>query len=111
MLPVPALVFLAVFLKRTEEDKKQPVDIENRMARLSDRFHVTPRESEIIGHICLGLSNKEIAKALFISVNTVKRHTNQIYQKLGVKSRVQLVNFVRDSLGDNSGREGGTNPG
>jgi DNA-binding CsgD family transcriptional regulator len=60
------------------------------------RFDVSPRESEIIREICNGLSNKEISERLFISLQTVKDHTHRIYIKTNVKSRVQLINLVRE---------------
>lgn len=61
------------------------------------RFEVSPRESEVIKEICNGLSNKEISEKLFISLQTVKDHTHRIYIKTNVKSRVQLINFIKES--------------
>jgi len=60
------------------------------------RFDVSPRESDVIIEICNGLSNKEISEKLFISLQTVKDHTHRIYFKTNVKSRVQLINLVRE---------------
>jgi DNA-binding CsgD family transcriptional regulator len=62
------------------------------------RFEVSPRESEVIREICNGLSNKEISDKLFISLQTVKDHTHHIYIKTNVKSRVQLINLVKDMM-------------
>lgn len=61
-------------------------------------FEVTPREADIIREICNGLSNKEISDKLFISLQTVKDHTHRIYIKTNVKSRVQLMNLVKERL-------------
>jgi DNA-binding CsgD family transcriptional regulator len=63
------------------------------------RYEVSPRETDIVREICNGLSNKEISEKLFISLQTVKDHTHRIYIKTNVKSRVQLINLVKDSLG------------
>ena len=52
---------------------------------------LTPRELEILTLLDSPLSDKEIAQRLFITVNTVKRHTGSIYQKLGVHSRRRAV--------------------
>ena len=52
---------------------------------------LTPRELEVLGLLDSPLSDKEIAARLFITVNTVKRHTSSIYQKLGVHSRRRAV--------------------
>jgi DNA-binding CsgD family transcriptional regulator len=60
------------------------------------RYDVSPRESDIVREICNGLSNKEISERLFISLQTVKDHTHHIYIKTNVRSRVQLINLVRD---------------
>lgn len=59
------------------------------------RYEITPRESDIISEICNGLSNKEIADKLFISLQTVKDHSHRIYIKTNVRSRVQLMNLVK----------------
>ena len=50
---------------------------------------LTQREYDVLHRIIDGLSNKEIADELFIAVSTVKTYVNQIYKKLGVRSRVQ----------------------
>ena len=60
------------------------------------KYEVSPRESDIIREICNGLSNKEISEKLFISLQTVKDHTHRIYIKTNVKSRVQLINLVKE---------------
>ena len=52
---------------------------------------LTERELEILSLIAAGLSNKAIAETLFITVGTVKRHTTNIYGKLGVNSRTQAT--------------------
>jgi len=52
---------------------------------------LSKREREVLYHIQLGKSNKEIAEAMFIEVSTVKSHQTKIYQKLGVKSRNELL--------------------
>ena len=61
-------------------------------ARLATaRQLLTPRELEVLSLLDSPLSDKEIAVRLFITVNTVKRHTGSIYQKLGVHSRRRAV--------------------
>jgi DNA-binding NarL/FixJ family response regulator len=59
-----------------------------------DRFGVTKRERQIVEKICLGKTNKQIADELFISLQTVKDHTHRIYSKIGINSRVQLVQLM-----------------
>lgn len=57
---------------------------------------LTPREVEILGLIASGMSNREMADALFISVRTAERHVSNIYNKLGVNSRVEASRFAVD---------------
>ncbi|HEX4416155.1 MAG TPA: response regulator transcription factor [Lacipirellulaceae bacterium] len=52
---------------------------------------LTPRESEVLKQVALGLTNKEIAKMLHISYETVKEHVGHILQKLGVGDRTQAA--------------------
>ena len=61
-------------------------------------YDISPREVDIIREICNGLSNKEIADKLFISLQTVKDHTHRIYIKTNVRSRVQLINLVKEEI-------------
>lgn len=52
---------------------------------------LSAREVEVLGLIAQGLSNREIARRLVLSVGTVKVHTRNIYGKLGVSSRTQAL--------------------
>jgi LuxR family maltose regulon positive regulatory protein len=52
---------------------------------------LTPRELEIIRLIYKGYSNPQIASELVVTINTVKKHTSNIYGKLGVSSRTQAI--------------------
>ena len=62
-------------------------------------YEISKRESEIIIEICTGKSNKDISEKLFITLQTVKDHNYRIYSKLGVKTRGQLTNLVRERTG------------
>jgi DNA-binding CsgD family transcriptional regulator len=59
-----------------------------------ERYGVTKRERQIVEKICLGKTNKQIAEELFISLQTVKDHTHRIYSKIGINSRLQLVQLM-----------------
>jgi DNA-binding CsgD family transcriptional regulator len=63
---------------------------------LLSRAGISSREKEIILLISKGLGNREIANRLFISLNTVKTHNRNIFQKLGVKSRFELLVKLRE---------------
>jgi DNA-binding NarL/FixJ family response regulator len=58
---------------------------------------LTKREIEILEHLARGSRNQEIADALFISRSTVKKHIENIYLKLQLKSRVELVNWYNQA--------------
>ena len=54
----------------------------------------TDREIEVLEQICKGLSNQEIAEALFISPRTVERHRANLFDKTGSKNSVNLVMYA-----------------
>ncbi len=56
---------------------------------------LTAREQQVASLLIEGACSKEIGGALQISVHTVRRHTERIFEKLGVRSRAQLVAHVR----------------
>src|SRR6185312_14621207 len=60
---------------------------------------LTPREKDIVQHVCGGLKNKEIAEALSITAGTVKVHLMHIFEKTGVKDRFELAIQGRKLLG------------
>jgi DNA-binding NarL/FixJ family response regulator len=60
-------------------------------ADLRNRRLLTNRESEIVAILAQGLTNKEIAKALNVSTETVKKHLKNIFAKLGVHRRTQVL--------------------
>ena len=69
--------------------------------RLSQDIEVplTQRESEVLRQMALGLTNKEIAKMLGISYETVKEHVQHILRKIGVSDRTQAAVWaVRKNL-------------
>jgi LuxR family maltose regulon positive regulatory protein len=57
---------------------------------------LSERELEVLGLIAAGLSNREIAEHLFITVGTVKRHAHNLYGKLRVSNRTQAVARARE---------------
>ena len=70
-------------LQQPDEEKPQ-----------KQRFGLTPRELEVIKAIVDGCSNKDIARSLSISEDTVKRHLTNIFDKVGVSTRLELGLFA-----------------
>lgn len=62
------------------------------------RESLTEREAEVLHHLANGLSNKEIAQALSITLRTTDFHVSNILRKLGALSRVEAALWARDHL-------------
>lgn len=58
-------------------------------------FHITNREKEIIDCLTAGLSYRQISEKLSISIPTVKTHVTNIYKKLGVQNKIELINAIK----------------
>ena len=56
-----------------------------------ERENLSKREKEILGYLAKGYRYKEIAETLFISVETVRTHVRNIYEKLHVRSRTEAI--------------------
>jgi DNA-binding NarL/FixJ family response regulator len=52
---------------------------------------LTPRETQVLRHVALGLSNKDIGNSLQISVETVKEHVQNIFRKLALNDRTKVA--------------------
>lgn len=62
-----------------------------RQAMDDDDVPLTQRETQVLRHVALGLSNKEIGRSLEISVETVKEHVQNILRKIAVSDRTQAA--------------------
>lgn len=79
----------------------ETVDIEN-VINISDiivRYSLTKREEEVLRHMMARKDNYTISDELSISMNTLKKHERNIYQKCGVGSRMQLFKLVMNEAG------------
>jgi len=77
----------AAMIKKEEEKQQAPAP------------RLTPREMEVLQHVAKGMNNREIAKELYISENTVKNHVRNILEKLHLHSRMEAVVYaVREKL-------------
>lgn len=105
LLPIMALSYLICFfvflcialdipLVETKEDKfmRKELSIED-----VQTYGITQREFEVIQLIKKGLTNKEIASELSISVNTVNNHIANIFDKTEVRSRIDLLNLLQEA--------------
>ncbi|MDA9772379.1 response regulator transcription factor [Amylibacter sp.] len=62
----------------------------------SDFTNISEREMQTLEQLCIGLSNKEIARNLDIQEVTVKLHVKNIFSKLGVSNRTQAALFAKE---------------
>ncbi|WP_299536734.1 LuxR C-terminal-related transcriptional regulator [Ulvibacterium sp.] len=79
------VVFIPVYAGIPNTEKKE---------MLFKEYRITKREREIVDAICEGKTNQQIADELFISLQTVKDHTHRIYSKIGINSRMKLVQLL-----------------
>lgn len=70
---------------------KIAASMEPRDAQAARDSGLTRRESQVLSHVALGLSNAEIARSLEISVETVKEHVQNLLRKLAVNDRTQAA--------------------
>lgn len=74
-------------LVQIRQTMRQEIDV----ATLPPELPLTGREAQVLCHIALGLSNKEIARSLEISVETVKEHVQNILRKIGANDRTDAA--------------------
>lgn len=73
---------------------RRVVDSFQRPVVSGSNYNLTARENEILDLLSQGFRNKEIADRLFVSVNTIRTHIYNIYEKLHVQNRVEALNKV-----------------
>ena len=95
IIPIP-------FLKNLMEDRESQVLTKPETREKIDSFYrasgLSKREQEIVGLILEGKSNEEIKNELFISIFTVKKHISNIFMKLDITSRAQLIHKVMKAV-------------
>ena len=65
-----------------------------RVETLATEHNLTEREAEILGYLARGFTSTYIASSLLISANTVRTHMYNMYRKLGVASRGELLALI-----------------
>lgn len=75
----------AVAAEHSTEDRQQQIQ------RELEQYNLTQREQQVANLLLKGSSYEEIAEELFISKYTVKRHAHNLYQKVGVSAKVDLI--------------------
>ncbi|HEX5087919.1 MAG TPA: response regulator transcription factor [Nocardioides sp.] len=79
--------------RAARETTRAPVSVA-RSGRLGERFGLSARESDVLALIVQGLTNKQIADRLFLSINSVKTYVRNAYGKIGAANRSQAVGWA-----------------
>lgn len=90
-----AFTALGLWAGRRLSGRQSANPFEKNSAALSS-LGVTDREYEVLTLLAEGLANKEIARRLALSLNTVKSHVARLYAKLGAQRRTQAVQKARE---------------
>ena len=69
--------------------RKKEIDLATGNSELSEREH------EVLQLLARGMSRNEIANKLFVSPETVKKHTRNIYKKLEVKNKIEALHKMK----------------
>lgn len=96
LLIIAALMFLAYRFRVNRLTARLQKEVI--LQKLYNKHKLSSREQEIIPYIMDGRSNKEIEDSLFISLATVKSHIYNIYKKMGIKSRMELITLVNKTM-------------
>lgn len=95
-------MILSAYLRRNREQNEQqsnnsqtPESLEERCRELSETHRLTARESEILLYLAQGHTGSYISEVLFISPNTARTHIHNIYRKLDISSREDVLRITR----------------
>ncbi len=83
--------FLANLAPPAPSSQGAPRNDEDMEKEMDEKFSLTEREKEMLRLLLQGKSNKEISALTYVSTETVKSHLQNIYKKLGVRSRLEAV--------------------
>jgi DNA-binding NarL/FixJ family response regulator len=90
----PSTDALAVLRQVLHDRTSLPAAVLARLGERDDPGELSCRQLEVLELLALGRSNEDIARRLYISVNTVKFHVHAIYDRLGVHNRVEAAGVL-----------------
>ena len=82
--------------ENTDQEEHKEAAKQKQLDLLAERYGLTAREREVMELVYEGYTNPEISQELYISVNTVKKHLQHTYEKLGVNSRMEVLRLVNE---------------
>lgn len=96
----------AVDEKRADSITEKPkVTVDEKLDLIAQDHRLTIREREVLKLLYQGKTNPQIGEALFISINTVKKHVKSIYEKLDVSSRPEVIHMINAQFSSAAIRE------
>jgi DNA-binding CsgD family transcriptional regulator len=90
------IIWSLLFFKRGNLIEKSSSFETHEISERLHRYNITPRESEIVILLLAGKRSIEIEEILYISSHTVKNHIYNIYKKLKIKNRYELINIMKE---------------
>ena len=73
---------------------KTEIFLESEWSELVNELSLSPRQAEVVKHLFLAKSDKQIAGDMHISVSTVRTYLSRLFSKFGVQDRIELMLFV-----------------
>jgi DNA-binding NarL/FixJ family response regulator len=89
-----AVARLLALNRRFRDDSSLAQNVATRVAASAERFNLSTREAEVLALLILGDTNAEIAEQLYVSHKTVKNHLGAIYERMGVRNRVEAATIT-----------------
>ncbi len=77
---------------------------EQEWVQVREALGLSPRQAEIVRHLLLGESDKQIASQLHISIPTVRTHLGRLFQKFELNDRVELILHIFSHVRENEAR-------
>lgn len=95
---IMALAFFVTRMRRTGKagDAPAALDFDSGCVKLSDKYGLSPREREVLALLIKGRDLPRISKELFISENTTRSHLRNIYKKIGVHGKQEIIDLLEN---------------
>ncbi|MBD1577202.1 response regulator transcription factor [Vibrio sp. S11_S32] len=82
-------------------ENHKEMDLDDVLNKLSQEYDLTLKETNTCKFMLEGLTNSQIAEENHVSINTIKTHSLNVFNKLQIHSRKELINFVTDKFENN----------
>lgn len=91
LVKAEVLTYIQELQQHKNKAQQTTFAIEDKLILEAQKHQLTDRETDVLIHLARGLNNQEIANELFVSINTVKYHTRNIYEKFDIKKRTEIT--------------------